>query len=563
MAEEPPKKPPEGARRRVRAKHPTMIGLPVSEAKAVGVPPPGAPPAAKAPFPSGSLGAKLPPRPSAPKPSTPKPGAPGGTDPFVAKPPARPSAPKPATSGGTNPLVAKPPSRPTMPMPTTPRRPRPSDDAAARAREAPPIQDGAAVKATAIVPSDPPPAPEVEELEGPPTQVGSNFAAPAPEPSGFAGPELAPAVHASEEPAVEEPSVEVPVEAADEPPPDLPFEPTMPAAAAPEPPAPEPVAEPEPPAPASERISTEPRDLPVEPTVVVHPSLTAPQQPQPTYRVDVSSGAVQLEEEPPQLPKRSAGPFIALGVLVGLLVLGGGGALVWFLVLAPREVEPAVVASEPTVTVTDPAPSEPAPSEPAPSEPAPPAEPVAVQPAEPAEPPTEPIAAEPVAEEGEGEELAEEEAAPAPAPGQVIPRDQLEGFELDLPRLSPRARRMSEAERRTQSIRLRSAALRAYRDENYAEAEGLFRQALEHVPWDVAAVEGLARATAQQSRFAEAIAWGNLAVERNPRSAAAYRVLGDVWRQAGHPDEAARAYRRGLFRDPQDRWLRQRLREVQ
>ena len=77
-----------------------------------------------------------------------------------------------------------------------------------------------------------------------------------------------------------------------------------------------------------------------------------------------------------------------------------------------------------------------------------------------------------------------------------------------------------------------------------------------------AACEGLARAIAQQSRFPEAIAWANLAVERSSRSAASYRVLGDIWRQAGHPDEAARAYRRGLARDPRDRWLRRRLREL-
>jgi aspartate beta-hydroxylase len=122
---------------------------------------------------------------------------------------------------------------------------------------------------------------------------------------------------------------------------------------------------------------------------------------------------------------------------------------------------------------------------------------------------------------------------------------------------------MSEAQRRRQSLRLRSEALRQYRDGQYSESEATFREALEHVPRDVAAIEGMARATGQQSRFAEALAWANLAVERSPRSGAAYRVLGDVWRQAGHPDEAARVYRRGLFRAPTDRWLRQRLRDVQ
>ena len=53
-----------------------------------------------------------------------------------------------------------------------------------------------------------------------------------------------------------------------------------------------------------------------------------------------------------------------------------------------------------------------------------------------------------------------------------------------------------------------------------------------------------------------------LAVERNPRSAATHRVLGDIWRQAGVPERARRAYRRGLRRHPDDRWLRQRLQDV-
>src|SRR5690606_22337507 len=150
----------------------------------------------------------------------------------------------------------------------------------------------------------------------------------------------------------------------------------------------------------------------------------------------------------------------------------------------------------------------------------------------------------------------------APAVGEVVPREQLEGFRLERIRLSRRARRMSEAERRRQALRSRSTGLRLYREGDYAGAEAAFREALEHVPRDTAAMEGMARATAQQSRFAEALAWARLAVQRNPRSATAYRVLGDVWRQAGYPDEAVRAYRRGLARAPDDRWLRQRLREV-
>ncbi|HBQ19897.1 MAG TPA: hypothetical protein DEF51_55145, partial [Myxococcales bacterium] len=62
--------------------------------------------------------------------------------------------------------------------------------------------------------------------------------------------------------------------------------------------------------------------------------------------------------------------------------------------------------------------------------------------------------------------------------------------------------------------------------------------------------------------FPEARAWAQLAVDRNPRSAATYRILGDVWRQAGFDDEARDAYRRGLRRVPDDRWLRQRIRDL-
>ena len=66
-------------------------------------------------------------------------------------------------------------------------------------------------------------------------------------------------------------------------------------------------------------------------------------------------------------------------------------------------------------------------------------------------------------------------------------------------------------------------------------------------------------AVATHADVPEAVAWAELAVSRNPRSAIAYRVQGDVWRQAGHLDRAAQAYRDGLSRAPQDRWLRQRL----
>lgn len=178
-------------------------------------------------------------------------------------------------------------------------------------------------------------------------------------------------------------------------------------------------------------------------------------------------------------------------------------------------------------------------------------------------------------EEGEGAEAdgdaddassidadADARGAGAAASAAPLPREALETFDLVRPRLSRRARRLSDAQRRQNATHLKTRALRAYRSAEYAEAEQLYREALTFNTWDVAAVEGLARTLAQQERFPEALAWARLAVERNPRSATAHRVVGDVWRQAGHPDEAIRAYRRGLARSPNDRWLRRRLADV-
>ena len=140
--------------------------------------------------------------------------------------------------------------------------------------------------------------------------------------------------------------------------------------------------------------------------------------------------------------------------------------------------------------------------------------------------------------------------------------EEIESYELERPRPNRRARRMPEAQRRRQATRLRAIGQRQYRDGEHAEAEESYRRALSFNDWDVASLEGLARAVAQQGRYPEAIAWADLAVQRNPRSAAAYRVLGDVWRQAGHPDRARRAYRQGLRRRPGDRWLTRRIREL-
>lgn len=148
------------------------------------------------------------------------------------------------------------------------------------------------------------------------------------------------------------------------------------------------------------------------------------------------------------------------------------------------------------------------------------------------------------------------------APPSDATREEMLAFELEPPRPSRRVSRMSQADRRRRSTRAKRLALSAYRDGEHAESERLYREALTYNSWDVAAVEGLARAIAQQGRFPEARAWAQLAVDRNARSAQAYRVLGDVWNQAGFADDARNAWRRGLVLDPNDRWLRQRLSEL-
>jgi len=175
-------------------------------------------------------------------------------------------------------------------------------------------------------------------------------------------------------------------------------------------------------------------------------------------------------------------------------------------------------------------------------------------------------AADPVDDPNSGDDSAPDEpagddAAPAPSAGPAS-IEAIEAFELERLRVSARARRMPEADRRRLAGRIRARALRAYREESWDAAATAYREALAFNDWDVASIEGMARTRARQGNFPEAIAWAELAVQRNPRSPATHRVLGDVWRQAGHSDRARSAWRRGLRRHPDDRWLRQRIREL-
>lgn len=326
-------------------------------------------------------------------------------------------------------------------------------------------------------------------------------------------------------------------------------------------------------------------DLPSEPTIVVDPSVTGPAAP--TYSMNLSSGEVAIAPDPApafdQPLEWEGRPSSRTGLYVGVALvclLGVGGGVAGYVLLAPsasngevaisgagpdvEEPGAAVVAEavDPGVEPDDVSGDLEAPGDEGPGDEGPGDEALADQALA-----DEALGDEALADEGlaepddETEGVAEGDAA-GDAPANVATREELESFELDLPSLARRARRMNDGQRRRLTTRLKSQALRHYRAERYAEAEEAYRETLTYNTWDVAAVEGLARATAQQGRFPEAIAWGRLAVSRNPRSSAAYRVLGDVWRQAGESPAAAAVYRQGLRRHPGDRWLRQRLRDL-
>lgn len=372
----------------------------------------------------------------------------------------------------------------------------------------------------------------LEDLPGEPTSVTAS-----PEPDGATDAASAPA------PLPGEPTR--PQVGADE----IAYEPTRPAAVAPEPSPQDPA--PDPALPAAE-------DLPVSPTVVVDQA--ALQQQQEQHRLQsgsraagTESGEAPLPAEPPasaepmppsvtyvvdEPPKRSSAGLV-IGVVAGaLLLLSALGVGVYFLVFR------AGGTDDPNATG-------------APADDDPSATPAIT-------PPSGPVEVEGEGEEDEEPPEDDEGTAGARGTGSsaVVDLETLEGAEADPPATSRRARRMNEAQRRRMASRLRHRALQRYRAEDWEEAERLYREALTYNSWDVAAVEGVARSLAQRERYPLALAWANLAVERNPRSGTAYRVVGDVYRQAGHPEQALRAYRRGLRRQPEDRWLRRRVREL-
>ncbi|MBX3270301.1 MAG: tetratricopeptide repeat protein [Sandaracinaceae bacterium] len=301
-------------------------------------------------------------------------------------------------------------------------------------------------------------------------------------------------------------------------------------------------------------------------TVIVDPAtLETPAQ---VYTMDLESGHVSMQGLPADAgevrPRRSPVLWIALGLVAAVLIVAGGAAVG---VLIMRPSAPVAVPSTATrgpegAPAGDPASPSGAPVEPVPTAATEPtgnvAPAVAAEPAE-AAPAGEDDGADEADDEADTDDA--EELAPAAA-GEAAPIAAIEAYRLTLPRLSPRARRVPVAERRRLAGRLRARAGLAYREQRWAEASRLYAEALTHNDWDVAAIEGMARSRAREGQFPEAIAWAELAVTRNARSAATFRILGDVWRQAGHDDRALAAWRRGLRRHPDDRWLRLRIREL-
>ena len=303
-------------------------------------------------------------------------------------------------------------------------------------------------------------------------------------------------------------------------------------------------------------------ELHVESTKIVSPAERSAEAE--VYQLDLGSGELvkQGETELDEVPKSNVGLMIA-GALGVVLIVGVGVGIGYFLMTPDA---PEAVAANPSA-VADEAAADEAVADESASAGSMADEAVADEAVA-----DEAVADEAVADEAEAlpDDAAADSAAPDDTTDQASPTPAgeqasiaaIEAFELSLPETSPRARRMTEAERRSQSGRFRGRALRAYRAGEFSEAATHYRTALTYNDWDVASVEGMARTMARQGNFPEAIAWAELALRRNPRSAMAYRVLGDVWRQAGHPDRARSTWRRGLRRHRDDRWLRQRLRDL-
>jgi tetratricopeptide (TPR) repeat protein len=104
----------------------------------------------------------------------------------------------------------------------------------------------------------------------------------------------------------------------------------------------------------------------------------------------------------------------------------------------------------------------------------------------------------------------------------------------------------------------------ALQDQDADKAEELLRPVLEQ-PWSDTyydAVMGLAKAKEDQKRLDEAIAYTELAEEKNPYFPNAFSFRAYLLHRMGKTDEALEALRQGLFYNPDDPLLVKRRREI-
>ncbi len=89
-----------------------------------------------------------------------------------------------------------------------------------------------------------------------------------------------------------------------------------------------------------------------------------------------------------------------------------------------------------------------------------------------------------------------------------------------------------------------------YRSEQYEEAIGEFKKAIEINPQYAIARRNLARAYTKTARYDEAIDELKKAIKVNPNYVLAYNSLGIAYRKKGMYDDALAAYKRALEINP-------------
>lgn len=288
----------------------------------------------------------------------------------------------------------------------------------------------------------------------------------------------------------------------------------------------------EPPAPedvptAEHEVPPDVWDVPSEPSSPA-PASSLPPPPEPS-----SAG---LGAAPAAAPRRSAAPWILLGVVV-VILLGAIGLAAWMVLGdALGEVEERLASEEP-LSASHPGPAR-APELPAAPEPA--AAPAASAPGG--------GEAEPAVASATGDGEAEPAVAPAPA-AEAAPAVEPEPEEDEEPPADPRAR----------SDELVEQGLAAERAQNWDAAREAYEQALEIMDSNPHAVAGLARERLTAGDPQGALRYAERAVRLRRRRAAYHVLLGDARRMAGNQAGARRAYERALDLDENDRDARRRL----